>query len=152
MDENKVRQNMIPLICKAYGLEKGEVFRIEFTPGKEPTGYAYKFTDKGLVHQFWGDYENRNKNWTPSPADFLSLLSGSATVIKMGLTEPCPIQYEKPPLGLMPYWIFRGKRIYDIICAVKRYANYGKKIPGEWLEELQKYCEELDEEIGDAKK
>ena len=48
---------------------------------------------------------------------------------------------EKPPIGLMPREIYERisecKRIDDIIDAMKRYANVGKTVPIEWVEELE---------------
>ena len=41
----------------------------------------------------------------------------------------------KPPIGLMPKYIWQEKRYKDICEAIKRYKNVNKKIPKEWIEE-----------------
>lgn len=43
---------------------------------------------------------------------------------------------DKPPLGLMPSFIWNHKRRMDIIDAMNRYSEAEKKIPDEWIEEL----------------
>jgi hypothetical protein len=42
---------------------------------------------------------------------------------------------EKPPLGLMPEYIWIEKRIDEIEAAIKRYASADKFIPIEWVAE-----------------
>ncbi|MDO4802745.1 MAG: hypothetical protein Q4A15_11325 [Prevotellaceae bacterium] len=52
---------------------------------------------------------------------------------------------EKPPLGLMPHYIWVDKRIAEILAAFERYSNAGKAVPVEWIEELRKL---IDERLG----
>ena len=153
MDENvkRVKQNLMPMFNKAYSLKEGEVFRIELVQGKGVTSYAYKFTHKDLVHQFWEDFEEGKNNWTPAPADLLMILNGSATVVRWGiddvLREDKKAKAEKPPLGLMPYWMFREKRICDIFAAMRRYSEHEKPIPFEWISEMEAYFAGMSNEV-----
>jgi hypothetical protein len=41
-----------------------------------------------------------------------------------------------PPLGLRPRKIAIEQRISEILCAMQRYNDAGKKIPVEWVDEL----------------
>jgi len=41
----------------------------------------------------------------------------------------------KPPIGLMPRWLWIEKRIEDIDSAIERYKDCFKKIPQEWIDE-----------------
>lgn len=45
-------------------------------------------------------------------------------------------QKDRPPVGIMPRWLHREKRTNEIIAAMKRYNEFGKKIPAEWFIEL----------------
>jgi len=47
------------------------------------------------------------------------------------------IQSVKPPLGLMPKAIFYRNRALEILGAMERYVRADKKIPLEWLDELE---------------
>ena len=42
---------------------------------------------------------------------------------------------ERPPLGLMPKYIWQEQRLQDIKEAITRYVSAGKEIPNEWLDE-----------------
>ena len=44
---------------------------------------------------------------------------------------------EKPPLGIMPRYIWNTRRMADILDAMERYTNARKAIPVEWLIELR---------------
>lgn len=41
----------------------------------------------------------------------------------------------KPPLGLIPRQIVEELRLSEVIEAIYRYLEVGKKIPLEWIEE-----------------
>ena len=43
----------------------------------------------------------------------------------------------KPPIGLMPRYIHRSKRIVDIFGAMERYAEAHQPVPPEWVDELR---------------
>lgn len=43
---------------------------------------------------------------------------------------------EKPPLGLMPFWLHRESRYKEIKDAMNRYIDAGMVIPKEWRNEL----------------
>lgn len=47
------------------------------------------------------------------------------------------MQYEKPPIGIMPRYIYESNRINDILSAIERYTEKGIPIPMEWIEELK---------------
>lgn len=53
------------------------------------------------------------------------------------------IPMPKPPLGLMPEWVWIEKRINEIDEAVKRYLEAGKEIPVSWVSELYRLKEQL---------
>lgn len=42
-----------------------------------------------------------------------------------------------PPLGLQPRYIHDRDRVLEILEAVRRYVLAGKKVPTEWIHELQ---------------
>lgn len=43
---------------------------------------------------------------------------------------------ERPPLGLTPKRVHDETRALDIIDALRRYAEAGKAVPPEWIDEL----------------
>lgn len=43
---------------------------------------------------------------------------------------------ERPPLGLMPRYIWEERRMYEVVGAIHRYMEARYEIPLEWLEEL----------------
>jgi hypothetical protein len=49
-------------------------------------------------------------------------------------------QINKPPLGLLPQWLWVAQRCNDINMAIDRYEKAGKEIPKEWIEELIMHC------------
>lgn len=53
--------------------------------------------------------------------------------------------YQKPPLGLMPKWLYDEQRIYDILNAMERYSKQEYKIPLEWITELRSLIERREE-------
>ena len=42
---------------------------------------------------------------------------------------------KKPPIGIMPKYLWERRRFYDLIETIKRYLDAEKKIPVEWIEE-----------------
>lgn len=54
---------------------------------------------------------------------------------------------KKPPLGLMPRYLWERKRRYEIGEAISRYVEVDKSIPVEWLDE---YNELIQKAIGEA--
>jgi hypothetical protein len=42
----------------------------------------------------------------------------------------------RPPLGVMPEWLWREKRMWEIIHALHRHSEAMHSYPTEWLEEL----------------
>jgi hypothetical protein len=49
------------------------------------------------------------------------------------------IKHEKPPLGIMPRYIWIEKRIEDLQRAIKEYIDAGLAIHEEWVTELNEY-------------
>jgi hypothetical protein len=47
------------------------------------------------------------------------------------------IREEKPPIGLIPRKAHDEIRSLSILEACQRYVSAGKKVPGEWVSELQ---------------
>jgi len=45
------------------------------------------------------------------------------------------IKSEKPPLGLIPKFVYQEQRIIDITKAIERYTVAKKTVPREWIEE-----------------
>ncbi len=46
------------------------------------------------------------------------------------------------PLGLMPRWLWREKRIWEIISAIERYHQAKEPVPTEWFTELHEHLTE----------
>ena len=49
----------------------------------------------------------------------------------------------KPPLGLMPVKLHRELRMLNILSAMTRYISVSKKIPLEWINELDAINERI---------
>ena len=49
-------------------------------------------------------------------------------------------KFEKPPLGLKPKWIHDQQRQREIMAAIARYLEVGKRPPKEWAIEFASYC------------
>ena len=58
-------------------------------------------------------------------------------------TIRCKMKNKKPPIGLLPTHLWKNKRMMDISDAIARYVYNYKKIPNEWIVEL----EELNEGV-----
>jgi hypothetical protein len=44
---------------------------------------------------------------------------------------------KKPPLGLIPKWLWLEKRKADVESAIKRYSDAKMNIPSSWVNELK---------------
>lgn len=55
---------------------------------------------------------------------------------------------EKPPLGIMPKYIWDKKREKELSQAMIRYISYGKEIPAEWVEEYNELAEKASKKGG----
>ena len=53
-------------------------------------------------------------------------------------------KWEKPPLGIMPDWLWISQRRSDLKEAIVRYLDADKTIPAEWVEEHKRHCEWLN--------
>lgn len=47
-----------------------------------------------------------------------------------------PEHFEKPPLGIIPRYIWIEARINELYAAIARYGERGMPIPSEWVKEL----------------
>lgn len=45
------------------------------------------------------------------------------------------IEFNRPPLGIVPKYIWQDKRRSEIIQAICRYLNVNLPVPVEWIEE-----------------
>ena len=45
------------------------------------------------------------------------------------------IMIKRPPLGVMPLYIWNKKRVLEIAEAITRYAEAFQQIPQEWIDE-----------------
>ena len=50
----------------------------------------------------------------------------------------------KPPLGIMPEWLWVEHRRDELKYAIVRYLDAGEVIPAEWVEEHKRHCEWLN--------
>lgn len=50
----------------------------------------------------------------------------------------------KPPLGIMPRHLWEEKRMIHIAEAIKRYAEVGKAIPQEWVDEYNELAKKRE--------
>ena len=50
---------------------------------------------------------------------------------------------EKPPLGVMPKYIWDKKRLSDLTSAIQRYIDAEKAIPKEWVDEYNELISAL---------
>lgn len=47
---------------------------------------------------------------------------------------------KKPPLGVMPKFIWNQKRQGELLAAISRYYDEGLKVPLEWISEFKELC------------
>lgn len=50
---------------------------------------------------------------------------------------------QKPVLGIAPVYVWRWKRIDELLAAMTRYREAGKDIPTEWVNELTENLREV---------
>jgi len=68
-------------------------------------------------------------------------LKGSVIPIRFKGDFARHIPVEKPPLGLVPKWVRDQERQGEIMEAINRYMEAGKKPPKEWALEFASYCD-----------
>jgi hypothetical protein len=74
------------------------------------------------------------------------------------MNEQMSGQLKKPPLGIVPRWLCKMRRVYEICDAIVRFTNEETPIPAEWIDELidlieiQKYPRRRPELDGSIKK
>lgn len=49
------------------------------------------------------------------------------------------ISVDRPPIGIIPRYLWIEQRKSELISAINRYMKAGVKVPVEWLEELNGY-------------
>lgn len=76
----------------------------------------------------------------------MSIITGCPTCHKAiveGEYHPCSGTYERHPIGVMPRYIWKEKRLADIKSAMHRYTDSFKRIPLEWIEEYNELVKEV---------
>jgi hypothetical protein len=54
----------------------------------------------------------------------------------------------KPPIGIMPEWMWKEVRYGDLADAIKRYVDSGShQVPNEWIEEYNRLCKEINNRL-----
>jgi hypothetical protein len=54
----------------------------------------------------------------------------------------------KPPIGVMPEWMWREARYGDLADAIKRRVDSGSyPVLIEWIEEYNRLCKEINERL-----
>jgi hypothetical protein len=51
---------------------------------------------------------------------------------------------ERPPLGIMPRYIWNEKRLEDLRDAIYRYISAVRPVPAEWIEEYNELLQRTD--------
>lgn len=46
----------------------------------------------------------------------------------------------KPPIGIMPEWIWKEHRQGELMKAISRYMEAGLKVPEQWFQEFNRHC------------
>ena len=72
-------------------------------------------------HEFWGD--DTQASWA----------------VRKDYREQNP----KPPLGLMPEWLWKKKRLIEVESAIDRYTRAGVAVPPEWVVEREVLTREV---------
>ena len=52
-------------------------------------------------------------------------------------------QNRKPPLGLIPEWLWKKKRLIEVESAIGRYTRAGVEVPPEWVVEKEVLTREV---------
>lgn len=52
----------------------------------------------------------------------------------------------KPPIGVMPKWLWDRNRRHDLLEAILRYENADMPIPNDWVDELFELYELIRQE------
>lgn len=47
-----------------------------------------------------------------------------------------------PPIGIMPYYIWKEKRFHEVKEAIERYVTQGFLVPLEWIAEYNAFIKE----------
>lgn len=60
-----------------------------------------------------------------------------AAAMELDQLRPSEKKIAKPPIGLMPKFIWESRRVFDIMAAILRYENAGELVPEAWWQELR---------------
>lgn len=96
-----------------------------------------KFKGHGVVpdfHEWVPDFCEGNN---PKPCTAPTRDSYEARLVEEILRLKAKMSEEKIPLGLEPGWIWKQKRIEDLLAAMQRYAAAKKPCPLDWIDELR---------------
>lgn len=55
------------------------------------------------------------------------------------------MKYEKPPIGIMPKWLWEEQRLHDLHSAIQRYLDVGMTVNPEWIEEYNELSKRIRE-------
>ena len=55
---------------------------------------------------------------------------------------PMP-ECKKPPMGIMPRWLWDEKRQEELTAAMCRFFEVGRPVPAEWVDEYNELSEKL---------
>lgn len=48
---------------------------------------------------------------------------------------------KRPPIGIMPKWVWDEERKRELVAAICRYSEAGLKIPVQWAIEFKELCD-----------
>ena len=57
---------------------------------------------------------------------------------------------KKPPIGLVPRYIWLSRRLYEIKCAIERYTLCNYEIPIEWIKEYNDLVSNMTASFNDT--
>jgi len=99
------------------------------------------FKTFGREKHYVGIFNTITGKYRPFPDE-----PGMAVFLEKGeeLVERKPLM-KKPPIGLMPRKLHLEQRLSDLCAAISRYFSSGKKIPVEWLNELNDIIDEVQD-------
>jgi hypothetical protein len=52
----------------------------------------------------------------------------------------------KPPIGLVPKFVWKERRLCEVKAAIQRYLDAGCRVPPEWIAEYNELIREVDDD------
>jgi YD repeat-containing protein len=133
------------LIWKKY--PNGNIWEAKYDDNNNKIWEKYQ---SGSIYEYKYD-QNNNKIWQKDPGCHITewkFTVGVDNRLEKILENDeviCSIEYlediSKPPFGLKPKYIHDEERKEECHNSIVRYLERGKKVPIEWLEEYNSYCE-----------